>query len=864
MKYLSYAFCFCVFSGFSCKEPSTETKTSYPQLVDENLRLDLILEDPEIVTPIGLAIDSEDHLYVLESHTHSPNSDYEGPSYDRIKKGIDHDKDGLPDEWIIFADRIESGLNITAGPEDVIYLVEKDRIKTFADTDKDGRSDEMKVLLEMQASGSVYDHAGLLGIVYAEDDWIYVSRGNTGGLAWSVEGPDGSRVAGYGDGGNVFRFRPDGTALEEVATGFWNPFDLKFSRQGRLMLADNDPDSRGPNRLIEVVPGGHYGYESLYGGSGNHPYLAWNGELPGTLPYAAALGEAPSGILDASYSHFPGYEDNILATIWEENSIVRVPLEPYQSSVRGEAQVIVKGDSTFHPVALAANSKGDVYITDWVVRQYPNHGRGRIWRLTAKAKEAKEAKLSSFTENVSLSSLYTEIGRKGFEELKKALASDDVFARAVARRALSAPEYHRQLVELSRDNDAAMRLEALLALSASEAKPDIELLQRLLQDGDEQIRRMTLIHIGRHLRADMLEEVKNSLDRGLITPAMMETYLATVRQLQPRFIESYQTKAEKTAQNLERELPGGYLISIMEDEQLSDEIRAAALPYLDNPSAHKEVLLSLLSNASRPLQEAILYALRPVPDVQVAQAMAKLAGNPQQDEELRAIAVVTLGYQAGNYCQEILPLLEEDHPGLAATALRYLCRCGMDEAVNNAVEERISNKTAGNRELASLWQLCQDNAEEPHPENDEAWRAMVNGSGDVGRGKLIFQTASTQCQLCHKVDGWGGEFGPDLSHVGSSKSREQLITAILAPSKEISPEWQGWFVIDQQGQKHQGRQIDVGYDDVGIMLASGKFESFRNPRNYGMVSTSLMPDGLERSMTTEEFNHLIAYLEALK
>ena len=187
---------------------------------------------------------------------------------------------------------------------------------------------------------------GLLGITYADDGWIYVSRGNTGGLAWSIAGPDGSSVAGYGDGGNVFRFKKDGSSLEEVATGFWNPFDLKFTRQGRLMLADNDPDSRGPNRLIEVIPGGDYGYESLYGNSGNHPYLAWNGELPGTLPYAAALGEAPSGIIDAGYSHFPTYENNILATIWEENSIVRIPLEPYQSTVRGEASVILQGDSS--------------------------------------------------------------------------------------------------------------------------------------------------------------------------------------------------------------------------------------------------------------------------------------------------------------------------------------------------------------------------------------------------------------------------------------------------------------------------------------------------------------------------------------
>ncbi len=849
----------------SCGEKQQDGNTKdFPIVLDENLRLELILEDPEIVTPIGLTIDSRDNLYVLESHTHSPPSDYAGLKYDRIKKGIDKDGDGVPEEWIVFADSISSGLNIAAGPDDVIYVIEKDKIKTFADTDQDGKSDEMEVLLELKASGTVYDHAGLLGIVYAEDDWIYVSRGNIGGLAWTIEGPDGSKIEGYGDGGNVFRFRPDGTYLEEVATGFWNPFDLKFTKLGKLLLADNDPDSRGPNRLIDVVPGGHYGYESLYGNSGNHPYLAWNGELPGTLPYAAALGEAPSGIIDAGYSHFPDYENNILATIWEENSIVRIPLSTYQSTVRGVAEVIIKGDSTFHPVALTANSKGDIYISDWVVREYPNHGKGRVWRLTAKEKKTNQSQLGPVNGNYSLNSRYLEIASRDFEEHKKVLASADVFAKAVARKALAAPEFHEQLMVLSLDQKAELRLQALLTLSKSNLKIDKPILLRFLKDENEQVRRMTLIHIGKNLRADLLEEVKNTLKNGAISPAMMETFLATLRQLQPNFIEGYQNKSEKTSKNLKRELPEGYLLSILEDKQLSDEIRAATLPYLDKPSEQKEVLLSLISDASKPLKEAILYALKSLPDQEIALTMAKLAQDPMQDEELRAIALVSLGYQAGNYCKEILPVLQENKPNLTAAALRYLCRCTSDKKISEAIEEELSKNKVSNQEFTSIWQLCQGKAEDQNSINDETWNSAAEGTGDAIRGKLIFQMASSQCQLCHKVNGWGGEFGPDLSNVSSSKSREQLIKAILAPSEEISPEWQGWYVKDQDGQRHEGRQIDVGNNEVELMISTGNFKSFKNPQSYGMVSTSLMPEGLESSMTSEEFNHLITYLMTLK
>ncbi len=82
-------------------------------------------------------------------------------------------------------------------------------------------------------------------------------------------GSDGSFVEGYGDGGNIIRCRLDGSQVEIYATGFWNPFDLTLSSSGRLIAIDNDPDSRGPNRLVDVVPGADFGYQSLYGGSGS-------------------------------------------------------------------------------------------------------------------------------------------------------------------------------------------------------------------------------------------------------------------------------------------------------------------------------------------------------------------------------------------------------------------------------------------------------------------------------------------------------------------------------------------------------------------------------------------------------------------
>jgi putative membrane-bound dehydrogenase-like protein len=369
-----------------CARGAAETAApGTPTLHDSRLQITLFAAEPDIVTPIGIAVDGADRVFVLESHTHLPPRDYAGHSSDRVKIFTDANHDGRPDRVDVFADGIEDGMNIAFSPGGELYVVAAKTVWILHDRDGDGVSEARTAVLQMVRPERVYAHAALLGIAFSHDGWMYVSRGNTGGSPWRVEGTDGTSVGGYGDGGNIIRARPDGTEVHEFATGFWNPFDLKFDTAGRLLAADNDPDSRGPNRLVHVVEGGDYGYKALYGGSGIHPYLAWNGELPGTLPYAAPLGEAPSGLLVAAHAALPAdYRQELLATIWEERRIVRVRLRPDGTSVTGDTTLLAEGDDEFRPVAFATDSRGTIYITDWVLREYPNHLRGRIWRLAAR------------------------------------------------------------------------------------------------------------------------------------------------------------------------------------------------------------------------------------------------------------------------------------------------------------------------------------------------------------------------------------------------------------------------------------------------------------------------------------------------
>src|SRR5262249_55052145 len=69
-----------------------------------------------------------------------------------------------------------------------------------------------------------------------------------------------------------------------------------------------------------------------------------------------------------------------------------------------------------------------------------------------------------------------------------------------------------------------------------------------------------------------------------------------------------------------------------------------------------------------------------------------------------------------------------------------------------------------------------------------AWRKRLDAvdwfKGNAARGREVFAKAS--CAACHS----GGQaMGPDLSGVAGRFTRDDLFTAILQPSKDISPRY---------------------------------------------------------------------------
>lgn len=844
-----FAFLLLSLALLSCGSPNRDVNR--PVVFDEDLELSLFAGNPQIVTPIGLAVDDLDALYILESHTHSPPSNYPGPKGDLIKRVEDTDGDQIPDQWSVFASGITNGANL-AIRDGVVYVTAKKYLLAFTDFDHDGVSDVVDTLVVLDPPEYIYDHAGLLGIAIGPDGWVYCSRGNLGGKAWILKAKDGSSLEGYGTGGMIFRCKPQGRQLEAVASGFWNPFDIKFTHDGRLLATDNDPDSRGPNRLLEIVEGGDYGFECLYGGSGLHPFLAWNGELPGTIGMVSALGEAPCALIDAQFTNFGNdFRNTVLVNIWEEKNIVRIPIRKNGTSIQGIPEVLVQGDTSFHPVAMAVDSKGNLYISDWVRRHYPNHGQGKIWRLESKSKQPVK-------QDIEPSKVERELTELTNAQLFARLDHADNYEFSVIRDRLKTDGVDVAVLYLT-NPDANKRLQGLLILLKSGYFLPSEILSSLLRDDHETIRKMALIYTGKKMRVDQQSVLFNILREDRVGSDLFEIYLATLQHLQPEFITNYQEKSGITADKQKNKLPANFIENILVDKKISGAIRAMALPYLKDLPTKKYLLLELLSSTSdQAFTVSLLKAIRSSGGTKLS-SLETLVENVNLDSRIRAEAIFTVN-QEETLCQTYLELLKNEKSDLVLYSLvKYLVLCSEDKDLYSQVKDILVEK-----DDEYLWQVWNDaNKDEALPDRSE-FQDVVNLKGDRDRGKLIFQSNMNQCESCHRINGWGGTIGPDLSKIGSSKSRSQLIQAVLNPSLEIAPEWQGWYVIDSSGSTHIGRQIDVHENRAELMNLDGNFDNYPHPRDYGVLSHSIMPDGLERNLTFLEFNDLITYLENLR
>jgi len=875
-------------------EVNVYSAIEYPKLNDDRLQITLYAENPDIVTPIDCATDRQGRLYVIESHTHSPPSDYEGPKGDLIKVFEGQRADGRYEKMRVFADDIFQAQALAFDPLGRLFVVCTREVIILHDSDQDGWSEDRTRILNLDP----YDkpgnpHGQMQGITFSNDGWLYVATGTTSD-DWISS--DGARLeVGPYWGGIIARCKPDGTQLERVAWGFWNPYSMTFDRQGRLISIDNDPDHRGPNRVLHIVQGGDYGYKRHYGRYGLHPYQAWEGELPGTMPMIAGIGEAPTAILDANTASLPlDYRDTLIGASWGEHNLILYRPKEEGVSITASHEVMLQGlghdnlTSPFRPAGLATSPvDGSIYITDWMLIDYTTHLKGRIWKVSAKPgiktykprkPYSKQQPGAEFTRMQRL----TESSRPAdYASLRSALLEKDPFIRNAAVTAMARPPFHEKVIRDLNHKDSRIRLGALLALRRADAPNPETYIEPRLNDADLDVVQMVMIWAGEKELLSLKEAIDVASSRPGLNKSFFKIWMATMQIMEQLAIRGpTPTGVQQDSSLFNRKLSPAFIEQLIHDEKRPELLRSMAIRWLqglETPRNHD--FLAETAQTSNPFLQ--IEAIRRLGDSSHPEAqviLTNIALDRSQSSEMRTEALVSL---SGNPDPSLSSLLNDPKSEVQLEAARTLRLLSTNPQVQNATQRKLQviQLEEDQSRLRSQLEFLINAKSISRPSTVEDWQDLLRAGGDPDAGRRVFFSKNSICTQCHAVDGRGDKlgsgseaafialpFGPDLSVIGRTANRNALIRSIVQPSDSIAPEYQGWFVRLKNGSTVPGRQIDQARKSIQVVMLDGREHDLllNDIEAWGAMEQSLMPDGLHQTMAIEEFRDLIAFLESLK
>jgi putative membrane-bound dehydrogenase-like protein len=787
------------------------------QSLQPGVKLTLLAEHPDLVTPTGIDVAPNGQLYLIASHTHFRPEGYAGPEKDEV---LVFDANGQNRR--VFYNRTVATMQLSVGPDGWIYLAERSRILRVRDSDGDGQADTEEDLATLDTLAD-YPHNGLSGMAWHPDGGLVFSLGENFGKDWTLTARDGSKVSGRGEGG-VFHCTPDGNQLRRLARGFWNPFGLLVRDDGEIFAADNDPGSRPPCRLLNVVEGADYGFQWVYGRAPVHPFVAWNGELRGTLGMVHPSGEGPCSVVELG--------GGVMIPSWSNHCIDYFPLRRRGAGYESERIELLRGSDFFRPVCLAPGPDGAFYLTDWVFSSYPIHGRGRLWKLEIDREKASWLKPTRdpLTPEAELAKALRSGQGKWDEAELFALArgADSVLADA-ALTALARQSQH-WTPERLKAMPAADRVWALVALRRVDLQEE-KWLRALWADADLEVRFECLRWVADAVLTSFTAEVEKTLSDATLDFRLFEAALAAWNTLRGN-PEAGVTDPE-------------VLFERLTHAEVPPALKGYALRLL--PASDKRLTVTLLRELFA-IGEALLatevvrsLAARDADDARAL--LAEIAADEAQPPALRTEAITGLATSAQAEHQALLvQLAGSSEPALSAEALRALRFTEHDQSFTLSADRPPFDATA-------------------------AWLERLDalaGPADVEAGRrLFFHPKLAICASCHRHSGRGNVVGPDLTLVSQQGDRESLLRSILEPHREVAPQY---FPTQLR--------LQDGSEFTGILLRSSSTEVYRDLTGRERVfqkadivqrtelRTSLMPAGLVMSLTDHELRDLLAFLTA--
>ena len=414
--------------------------------VSREFNLSLVAAEPFIVKPIAIDWDARGRTWVAITPEYPFKQD-RSAGKDAILILEDLNGDGLMDKKTTFADGLVLPTSFVFHRDGVI-VSQAPQILFLRDTNGDGKADKREVLFS--GFGTYDTHAVINNLRWGLDGWIYGCQGYSGSQSTNIVNNRNQRFSKIGNG--IFRFKPDGSAMEQVASYNGNSWGIDFNEEGELFFSM----ANGPHINHVVMPerylargklGAATSTKSIEDHTKVNPIF---GDTRHEYIQVAPVGvfTAASGCTLYSGGAWPEkYNGSAFVCeptvhIVHEDIVTRAESATFEATRRDDDEFIAGSDLWFRPVHTRIGPDGAMYVLDFynqaishndirgvahgmgnaAVRPDRDHEHGRIWRV-----QHKQAR------NNPVPNLATATP----QQLTTALAHPNAWVRLTAQRLLT-------------------------------------------------------------------------------------------------------------------------------------------------------------------------------------------------------------------------------------------------------------------------------------------------------------------------------------------------------------------------------------------------------------------------------------------
>jgi putative heme-binding domain-containing protein len=251
------------------------------------------------------------------------------------------------------------------------------------------------------------------------------------------------------------------------------------------------------------------------------------------------------------------------------------------------------------------------------------------------------------------------------------------------------------------------------------------------------------------------------------------------------------------------------------------------------------------------------------------QAATMLASAPLNKEQLASMA----------------PVLASVGPLEMKSLLALINKCGKDTDLARTVSTELAkNPVIGSQQESTYRTIFSSQPPElfetiilpalrkANEVNDAKMRQLgplaekVMQHGDPKAGRAIYESGKSVCIACHQIGEKGRAIGPNLSHIGAIRTERDLLESIIFPSNTLARDYESHVIETSDGQSFMG--VIKSHTAEGLLLVDAAGQEKSIPDSQIVANTtltvSLMPMGLDQTLSQKELCDLVAWLRSLK